>query len=55
MVEAARYFRRKAQQCRDLISVDGKQEVVDQLQLWIGEFEEEAFKAEARAAEKARS
>jgi hypothetical protein len=41
MADAA-YFREKAQQCRELLKLATVPEVVEQLEIWIREFEERA-------------
>jgi hypothetical protein len=45
MADAA-YFREKAEQCRDLLKVAIVPEVVEQLEIWVREFEERARMAE---------
>jgi len=46
-MSAAVFFRRIAQQCRELLSIAERPEVIAQLELWIREFEEAAIQAEA--------
>jgi hypothetical protein len=48
MADAA-YFREKAQQCRELLNFAIVPEVVEQLEIWIQEFEERARIAEREA------
>ena len=44
----ATYLREKAQQCRELLKVAVLPEVIEQLQVWIGDFEDQAFQVEQR-------
>ena len=44
------FFRAQAEQCRELLNVAVRPEVIDQLHTWVREFEEEAEKAEAGIA-----
>lgn len=48
MADAA-YFREKAQQCRELLKLAIEPEVVEQLGIWVREFEERARIAERTA------
>ena len=45
MADAA-YFREKAEQCRDLLKLAITPEVIEQLEIWVREFEERARMAE---------
>jgi hypothetical protein len=45
MADAA-YFREKAQQCRELLKLATTPEVIEQLEIWVKEFEERAKMAE---------
>jgi hypothetical protein len=46
----AEYFREKAQQCRELLKLAMVPEVVEQLEIWVREFEEQARRAERAAS-----
>ena len=46
-MSAAMFFRTIAQQCRELLPIAERPEVIAQLELWIREFEEAAIQAEA--------
>jgi hypothetical protein len=44
----AEFYRAKAERCRELLKGAAIPEIVEQLQTWAREFEEEADKAEAQ-------
>ena len=44
------YFREKAQQCRELLKLAAVLEVVEQLEIWVKEFEERAKMADREAS-----
>jgi hypothetical protein len=48
----AKYFARKAKQCRDLLKVAQVPEVIEQLRLWAAEFEAAAQDSARREAHK---
>jgi hypothetical protein len=49
MADAA-YFREKAQQCRELLKLATEPEVIEQLEIWVREFEERARIAQREAS-----
>lgn len=44
------YFRKKAEQCRQLANLSRNPDIIEQLLKFAGEFDEDAGKAERRAA-----
>jgi hypothetical protein len=46
-MRSAAYFKAKAEQCRDLLKLAADRQVVDQLRLWISDFETDAARARA--------
>ncbi len=55
MGDAATYLREKAQQCRDLLKGAIVPEVVEQLAVWVREFEAQAARLEHRHPGRRRS
>lgn len=46
-MRSAAYFKAKAEQCRDLLKLAADRQVVDQLRLWISDFETDEARARA--------
>ena len=46
----AAYFQAKAEQCRGLVKLAADQQIIDQLQLWIADFETDAATAGTQPA-----
>jgi hypothetical protein len=49
-MSSSEFFREKARECRRLLEIAVKPEVIAQLQMWIREFEEAALEAERSPA-----
>jgi hypothetical protein len=54
-MRSAAYFHAKAEQCRNLLKLAADRQVIDQLRLWISDFETDAARARGLATSRPRT